>query len=854
MDLLWALPWVRAGRIKRAKTGLQEASATVANITDLLKPFSSPISYLPERVSRPLLQKTNELVERTLPPIAKTLRRTHDGAVLQQLESVIQHASQVQRALIGKNNEYVRRAISEHSRLLVEELRLDSAQQEATVRDDERNLVIAAAGSGKTRTLIGRVRYLLERGLSPSRILAVTFTNKATEEMEGRLKQMGVSIASRDQEGVTISTLHAIGKRVVEATLSGPISIADENWTNSLVATALSDARTARDPRLVGLYFNAILHFYRNEDEHAPAVGGDLAYRTLHGEHVRSVGERIVADFLFTHHVPYKYEAKASWAQVGAGRTAYHPDFTLLETATSIEYWGINRAGEVPPGWATSATEYKQGMAWKQYQFRQQGKTLIEFYDYERREGTLEAALQARLTSAGVALRNMTLEELEKVIGDTKYIGSVIERLLVQFVTNARSLRLKPDEILTRLTKATPRVHHFGFLGAAVLQLYETGLTAEGRIDFSDMLHRAADILEMSANPLPKFEHILVDEFQDTSAAMARLLKTLLRVSQARLFDVGDDWQAIYGFAGGDVDHIVNFESHFGPSSRTMLNVNYRSPSIIVEAGSALIAHNPKQIPKQIVVSSQKRGEAYVHEVPDEDSEVVGGTIRLIQKERQSGRSDDILVLSRTNHVLEKIREACLRSRIPLNDSDRKIPGVRIISAHGAKGLEADTVIIVNASDHLFGFPSKVENPDVLEPVRMSSGNDQAEERRLFYVALTRSMNRLHLVLRKGLPSPYIAEIEGAAMQSKAGSPSSIRPRVRFSDTFYVEQVFRLSDRQASAGIRQSGLLTTSTGRFSFTSWTPVKLEERGTYWLNGVLSERPYRNQQQVRLDWPQE
>ncbi len=123
-----------------------------------------------------------------------------------------------------------------------------------------------------------------------------------------------------------------------------------------------------------------------------------------------------------------------------------------------------------------------------------------------------------------------------------------------------------------------------------------------------------------------------------------------------------------------------------------------------------------------------------------------------------------------------------------------------------------------SSSDHLFGFPSKVESPDVLEPVRMSSGNDQAEERRLFYVAVTRAMNRLHLVLRKGLPSPYIAEIEGNVLQSTAASPSSIRPGVRFSDTFYVEQVFRLSDRQASAGIRQSGLLAASTGRFSFTS------------------------------------
>ncbi len=364
------------------------------------------------------------------------------------------------------------------------------------------------------------------------------------------------------------------------------------------------------------------------------------------------------------------------------------------------------------------------------------------------------------------------------------------------------------------------------------------------------MLHLAADILEKGTNPLPKFEHILVDELQDTSAAMARFLKALLAVNNARFFAVGDDWQAIYGFAGGDVDHIVNFESHFGPASMTMLNVNYRSPAVIVEAGAALIAHNPKQIPKQIAISNSERGEAYVHEVPDDDSEIVGATIRLVQEERQRARSDDILILSRTNHLLEKVLEACSRNQIPLANPDRNIPGVRILSAHKAKGLEANIVIVVNASDHLLGFPPRVENPDVLEPVRMSSGNDQAEERRLFYVAVTRTMNRLHLILRRGLPSPYIAEIEGTASHSQAANPSSVHAGVRFGDTFYVEQVYRLSDRQAKVGIRQSGLLATSTGRVSFTSWMPIDLEEGGTYRLNGVLKDRPYRDQQQVRLD----
>src|SRR2546428_8742079 len=187
--------------------------------------------------------------------------------------------------------------------------------------------------------------------------------------------------------------------------------------------------------------------------------------------------------------------------------------------------------------------------------------------------------------------RTITTDDTSRVrkgTRDTKYIGSVIERQLAGFIENARSSRMSTGQILQRLKSATPRVHHFGNLGLAVLQRYERELDSEGRIDFSEMLHRAADIVEKGASSFPKFDHVLVDEFQDTSTAMARLVNALVRTNHSHLFAVVDDWQAIYGFAGGDVDHVVNFESHFGPASRTMLNTNYRSPATIVEAGATL--------------------------------------------------------------------------------------------------------------------------------------------------------------------------------------------------------------------------------------------------------------------------
>src|SRR6266516_6036655 len=204
-----------------------------------------------------------------------------------EFESITVAADQLRQKLVGHNYQYVQRALTEHSKLLDEELKLDAAQREATVRDDERNLVVAAAGSGKTRTLIARVRYLLERGVAPTNILAITFTNKATEEMEDRLKQMSVAVADHGSDGVTVSTLHALGKLIVQVATPGPLSIADEHWTDSLVASALRDAREGRDQQLSNLYVNAVMNFHHNEDERTPALGADLAHRTRRGEQVR---------------------------------------------------------------------------------------------------------------------------------------------------------------------------------------------------------------------------------------------------------------------------------------------------------------------------------------------------------------------------------------------------------------------------------------------------------------------------------------------------------------------------------------------------------------------------------------
>src|SRR5438552_6885265 len=209
-----AVVWYRRQQVARACIGLRQAETDLLDIDTALETFVRSGNYVPESVRRPLGAKVIQIVEGSLPPIAKVVRRARDSQMRGESEAALRRGNELRRLLEGHNDQYVKRMMTEHSKLLVDDLKAVEAQRNAIVRDDVRNLVIAGAGSGKTRTIVGRGCFLLERRAPPAAILAVTFTNKATEEMQDRLKQMGVTIADREKGGVTVSTLHSLGKRV----------------------------------------------------------------------------------------------------------------------------------------------------------------------------------------------------------------------------------------------------------------------------------------------------------------------------------------------------------------------------------------------------------------------------------------------------------------------------------------------------------------------------------------------------------------------------------------------------------------------------------------------------------------
>ncbi|MHB8587116.1 MAG: UvrD-helicase domain-containing protein [Thermoplasmatota archaeon] len=769
-------------------------------------------------------------------------------------DAAIRGAQQTLRDLSCHNDEYIDEEVTLHSGLLVDRLHLSPEQCVAAVTNDRRNLVVAAAGSGKTRVLVARVLYLIARGIPPERILVVTYTNNATDEIAARLREAGVAIADwkAATRGVVVSTLHGLGNRIVQHARPVAAGIGDDKFMKTIIRQKTNEAILEKSPRLAELYFSLLVNFFRSQraidDQSAQRHAREAQYRTLRGEQVRSFGEQIIADFLFRHKVPYTYEANANWAEVGRGRRAYCPDFRLDvqdRPITYIEHWGIDENGNVPEWFGDDRGAYREAMAWKRAQYAESDHCLIETYDYERRDGTLEDRLRERLLANGIRLERMSLSELRENVAEFTRLDNDIVNLLTQFVRNARALRLHRDDVAPRAALASPRVQAFSAYGAEMLAEYEEILAEPSnvKIDFADMMYGAAEALDLHRHVEFNFQHIIVDEFQDISPDMMALIQALLKAKRSRLFAVGDDWQGIFGWAGGDVSIMVNFQHHFGPCSLARLSANYRSPASVVAAGTALIHQNQHQIPKEVHAQVPAKGSILIHTVANSVDSAIAQTAKLVAQEVSRTGPDSVMVLARTNWPLEKAGQVCRAEGIPVVlPGENQTNGVRFLSVHRAKGTESRTVIVLDASEGLYGFPSQVQDPDVLEPVRLTKGDSAEEERRLFYVAMTRTTETLHFVARDGQRSRYLDEIERSQSASGPGA----------GDLYYVAQVYELTPNQREAKMAQSGSLRKGAEEIRFVSWMrddPPPLAEGAHYQILDPVELQPFRGKQQMRI-----
>ncbi len=271
-----------------------------------------------------------------------------------------------------------------------------------------------------------------------------------------------------------------------------------------------------------------------------------------------------------------------------------------------------------------------------------------------------------------------------------------------------------------------------------IYYLYTIELKSTNSIDYNDMIILATkEINKLNLN----YKYIIVDEFQDTSFIRYKLLKEIINKTNAKLMCVGDDYQSIYRFNGCDIDMFIHFKKYFGYTKVLKISNTYRNSQELINVAGSFIMKNKNQLYKKLV--SNKHIEKPI----------------IISYKNNIYSLLDILV-NKYNSIL-----ILARNNSDIKDFDKEFVykgcNIRCMTMHASKGLEDDCVIILNVVDNIIGIPCKIKDTEIINYVSKNKLNfPYDEERRLFYVGLTRTKNEVYLVTRKNNESIFIKELK----------------------------------------------------------------------------------------------
>lgn len=706
---------------------------------------------------------------------------------------------------------------------------MDTQQLLAIGRPDQRLLIQARAGSGKTRTICARAALAIrDEGLSPDQVLILAFNKSAADEVKHRVRTMG-----RIETYENARTFHSLAYQLAKPSRrllfddgGHPNAREQSRFVQRLLQRVMNPA-----------FKESMVEFFRKELEQIEKIGRDLSpsdyliFRrsleqiTLSGQRVKSTGEKFIADFLFEHDIQFRYERTWEWKTEFLHGTAYRPDFSILSAGKDfiLEHWAIDPkdpGAEVPSHWDTTTDEYRKQIEAKRHFWRENDIPLIETHSGQtRNRENFEKELERALQLVGIRSERLSKEEIIRRVFENDFTISRMAELFLQFIQRAKKRAWSPDQLSQRFAvspDSQPRARLFHELALRVYREYEAQLHEEGAMDFDDLLLAATNEVELRGAeatihlgegriiPLGDIRWLLLDEFQDFSDLYFKMLSAILEATpHARLVAVGDDWQAINGFAGAELRFFQGFESYFPGAQTAGITTNYRSDKAIVEAGNKLM-----QGRGQIAQSSRMQdGLIDMRYVDKVWIEFRGGN------DYQSARESDSIYLdggekgqtpSNRDLRLAKAMKCCVEIMsesptvptillartnsaygVDLLDFQQKlvkalsakteVPPSKIhehlstSTAHRSKGQEAERVIILDATAKQF---PKVHPDNLLfEPFGITPEEVLEEERRLFYVAITRAEHELYLLTESEQESPFI-EDAALAGQSPAAEPA----------------------------------------------------------------------------------
>lgn len=647
----------------------------------------------------------------------------------------------------------------------VEGATLDEQQMKSIVIDAYNHLVIAGAGTGKTTTIVGKIKYLLAKEkYRPEDILVLSFTNSSASEMCERIKR-------ETNCNITAHTFHKLGLDIITKT-EGKVPIITQLNLQKYIKKQL-DNNIKKESYLKLLNCYLLYHRFVNIGEE-----NDISYEeylrwnpptTVCGETVKSYGEMDIANFLIQHGIEYRYEQSYEIDTRSEEYAQYYPDFYLPEYKIYIEYFGINRAGEVPQYFKSSHGEtaqisYLKSIEWKRITHKENHTDLIECFAYERVEGNLLTNLEDKLRSRGVRLEERNVEELWNIVveKDNSLIDGIVE--LFETLINLMKSNNYTIHQLKELTENKKSNKILVELLEPIYESYCVYLKDNNEIDFNDMINKATQYVEkgMFINP---YKYVIIDEYQDISKARFNLMKSLRKSADYNLFCVGDDWQSIYRFAGSDISYIIDFDKYWGITEKSKIETTYRFNQQLINVSSFFVMQNPKQIRKFIVSKANDANfaldiiEGYTEQYAmqfmlDELEELPkGSSVYFI------GRySFDVKIMDGMEGI--SIHYDNTNGQYTVNYERRRDLKMQFLTAHKSKGLQADYVFIINNKNTKIGFPSKIQDSPLISILLNRCENyPYSEERRLFYVALTRARKKVYLVIAKGKESEFAKEL-----------------------------------------------------------------------------------------------
>lgn len=739
------------------------------------------------------------------------------------------------------NERYINQELKDNSDLFddLDGKSLDSQQREAIVVDEDAVKVIAGAGSGKTFTIQGKVKYLTEkRDVDPSEILAISFSNASVDDLKERIA-----------EPIDIKTFHKVGKDIL--TQYNQYSRPDTSALKRIIKRYLTKKALKNEDISKKLieFFSFYINVPPSEDD--IKYEGDLLdwqegvdfstlkrrfknkqRETLNNEIVRSYEELYIANFLFIYGIKYTYEKIYSYPNKNFEREFnkfkeflfsfneeipdelknditkdllnltdifeeyeikdYLPDFYLDDYNIYIEHFGLNRNCENHLIGGKSSEEYVKEMEWKRKVHKKYGTTLIETFSYYQSENRLLTRLAEKLQAQGVEFNEIEYREVYRILLENKTIKEwedfiVLLKTFIELFKGNNYDETKFKEFydyVGGLKDSFSKDRTIAFLKIVeeIYNDYEAYLLKIKKIDFNDMINKASDCIVKNGLDLP-YKYIIVDEYQDTSFTRYNLLRNICDSIGAKIMVVGDDWQSIYSFSGCDVNIFTKFDNFFDVCETRYIEKTYRNSQQLIDASSNFVMKNPDQTRKELKSSKSLKYPIKLVNFDNDFDEILKFELIIKNIINQSTfKNKKILILGRNNKDIFNLlknfnveNEYGKRKFEILGDEDklrrnkfvkivyRESPDVNIEyrTVHQSKGLECDNVILINLKNWKAGFPNKMVDDPVLNFVKRNGDSfSYAEERRLFYVALTRTKNNVYLLAPYFKSSVFVQELK----------------------------------------------------------------------------------------------